>query len=90
MVFEYDPAKSQSNKTKHGMDFETAKALWDDEGKILIDSSRKDEPRTIVVGQINGLVWAMVITYREEAVRIISCRRARKEEVALYAQSNSH
>nr|WP_283171045.1 hypothetical protein [Curtanaerobium respiraculi] len=30
MEFEYDPAKSASNKLKHGIDFEDGKALWDD------------------------------------------------------------
>ena len=29
--FEFDPAKSQVNKAKHGIDFEEAKALWDTE-----------------------------------------------------------
>lgn len=29
MEFEYDPAKSASNKAKHGVNFEEAKALWD-------------------------------------------------------------
>jgi len=29
MDFEYDPQKSESNKIRHGIDFEEAKALWD-------------------------------------------------------------
>ncbi|NHZ48171.1 BrnT family toxin [Desulfovibrio sp. XJ01] len=37
-----------------------------------------------------GQCWAAVITDRGQAVRIISVRRARKEEVALYVQANFH
>ncbi|MCG6134692.1 MAG: BrnT family toxin [Nostoc sp. LLA-1] len=40
-----------------------------------------DEPRLIVIGQINKKHWTAVITYRSERVRIISIRRARDEEM---------
>jgi uncharacterized protein len=30
MHFEYDPAKSEANAEKHGIDFEEAQTLWDD------------------------------------------------------------
>jgi len=36
------------------------------------------------VGLIAGRHWSAVITYRGEAIRLISVRRARAEEVALY------
>ena len=39
MKFEYDPAKSESNKAKHGIDFEEAKELWRDERHIVVDSA---------------------------------------------------
>jgi hypothetical protein len=37
-----------------------------------------------VIGQIDGNHWSVVVTYLEQRVRIISARRSRKEEVALY------
>jgi uncharacterized protein len=37
-----------------------------------------------VIGRIEGKHWSAVVTYREQQVRIISARRSRKEEVALY------
>ena len=40
MDFEYDPAKSQSNKTKHGIDFQAAQAIWDDPD--LLEPSAND------------------------------------------------
>ena len=45
---------------------------------------RTGEPRFLVIGMIEGKVWTGVITYRGEAVRIISVRRSRKEEVEHY------
>ena len=43
-----------------------------------------DEPRFLLVARWKGHHWSAVITYREEKVRIISVRRAREEEVAIY------
>ena len=88
MTFEYDPAKSAGNKIKHGIDFEQAKALWRDQRHLVIDSAYKAEPRSLVIGRIDGVCWVAVVTYRSESIRIISCRHARKEEAVLYAQEN--
>jgi uncharacterized protein len=65
-VFEYDPAKSAANKAKHGIDFEEAQALWDDERHLLvrIDHALLTEERRLTVGRIGDLVWAAVLTYR--------------------------
>ena len=43
-----------------------------------------DEPRSVVIAQIDGKHWSAVITYRADDIRIISVRRSRVEEVALY------
>jgi uncharacterized DUF497 family protein len=45
MDFEFDTNKSQSNKAKHGIDFEAAQALWDDPDLIEIPARTADEPR---------------------------------------------
>nr|WP_292433432.1 BrnT family toxin [Methylobacter sp.] len=42
------------------------------------------EPRFLVAGVIAGKHWSGVITYRGTRIRIISARRSRKEEEALY------
>lgn len=84
MMFEFDPAKSASNKAKHGIDFIEAEALWDDPDLIEIPATTKDEPRFLVIGKIGGKHWSGVITYRGETTRIISVRRSRKEEVEIY------
>jgi uncharacterized DUF497 family protein len=84
MEFEFDETKSQANAVKHGIDFRAAQALWRDELLIEIPARTEDEPRFLVIGRIGGKHYSAVITYREERVRIISVRRSRKEEVALY------
>ena len=84
MRFEYDSEKSDRNKKKHGLDFSDAQALWDDLDYIEIPAITTDEPRSLVIGKIEGKHWSGIITYRGESVRIISVRRSRKEEVEIY------
>ena len=86
MEFEFDPVKSASNKGKHGIDFVEAQALWLDDG--LAEAMSKDnftgESRFLAIGGIDGKHWTAICTLRSDAVRIISVRRARKEEVEYY------
>jgi uncharacterized protein len=84
MMVEFDEAKSQANKSKHGIDFVEAQALWLDEMLVEIPARTEDEPRFLVVGMVMGKHWSAVITYRGERVRLISVRRARVEEVTIY------
>ncbi|MEJ2689980.1 MAG: BrnT family toxin [Deltaproteobacteria bacterium] len=84
MIFEFDPHKSIVNKEKHGIDFQEAQALWDDPDLLEIPARTTDEPRYLVIGRISGAHWSGIITYRNGSIRIISVRRSRKEEVALY------
>jgi uncharacterized DUF497 family protein len=82
--FEFDPAKSASNLDKHEIDFTAVQALWQDVVRAEIPARTVDEARWLVIGQIGGKHWSVVVTYRDQRVRIISGRRSRKEEVALY------
>ena len=84
MKFEFDSRKSETNQKKHGIDFVQVQSLWDDSELLEIPARTDDEPRFLVIGQIEGKHWSGVITYRGEAIRIISVRRSRPEEVALY------
>lgn len=84
MGFEYDLDKSAGNKRKHGIDFEEAQTLWDDPDLVEIPAKTTDEPRILVIGMIGGKHWSAVITCRGENIRLISVRRARKEEVEIY------
>jgi uncharacterized protein len=82
--FEFDPDKSASNLEKHGIDFAGVQALWEDTMRVEIPARTVDEPRWLVIGKIAEKHWSVVITYREQRIRIVSARRARKEERALY------
>jgi uncharacterized DUF497 family protein len=84
MEFEFDPAKSASNQAKHGLDFEAAKALWHDAWRVEAPIRSEGEPRHLVIGRIDDRIWAAIITYRNQRVRLISVRRARQDEVRRY------
>jgi uncharacterized protein len=84
MEFEFDPAKSASNREKHGVDFVEAQQLWQDPMRIEVPARITGEPRWLVIGQLNGRHWSAVVTYRQDRVRIISVRRARDEEIRVY------
>ena len=82
--FDFDPEKSKANKGKHGIDFVDAQALWNDPNLIEIPARVSDEPRFLVIARIAGNHWSGIITYRGEAIGIISVRRSRPEEVDIY------
>ncbi len=84
MGFEYDLDKSVENRRKHGIDFEEAQELWADSGLVEIPARTTDEARWLLVGKIAEKHWSAVITRRGENVRLISVRRSREEEVAIY------
>ena len=82
--FEFNSNKSESNRLKHGIDFEQAQALWNDPLLLEIPAKLEDEPRFLVIGIIEQQHWSAIVTYRNANIRLISVRRSRKEEVALY------
>ena len=84
MPFEFDPRKSAANFAKHGIDFMEAQSLWDDPDRLEIPAKTEDESRWVIIGQIDARHWSAVITYRNDDIRIISVRRSRADEVALY------
>ncbi len=84
MEFEFDPTKSSINLSKHGIDFVEAQAIWEDPDLIVIPARVEGNSRHMVIGRISGKCWSGVITYRSSAVRIISVRRSRPEEIAIY------
>jgi len=97
MRIEWDPAKSESNKTKHGIAFERAHLVFDDPWCVTFPERVLDgEERWHAIGSIAGIVIIVVVhTYRveesegksEEVVRIISARRATRREREIYAQA---
>lgn len=85
-LFEWDPQKAEANLKKHGLSFERAQTIWDDERRyILRSANRSDEPRWLVVGRVGPqLYFSAIITYRGERIRIISARESTKREKERY------
>jgi uncharacterized protein len=84
MAIDYDLDKSAENKPKHGIDFEAAQTLWADAGLVEIPARTTDEHRWLLIGKIDEKHWSAVITRRGDNIRLISVRRSRDEEVAIY------
>jgi len=84
MKFEFDSKKSERNKIKHGIDFIEAQTLWEDPDRLFIPARTIDETRFLLIGKISEKHWSAIFTIRGDAVRLISVRRCRKEEVEIY------
>jgi len=84
MKFEYDPNKSEINKNKHGIDFDEAQELWLDPQRIEIEARTVGESRKLMIAQICDEIWSLIFTMREDKIRIISARKARKNEKEIY------
>ena len=84
MEFEYDPNKSKTNKQKHDIDFEEAQLLWMDTKRIIIDARTVGEERKLLIAAINKEIWSAIFTLRNKKIRIISVRKARKNEKEIY------
>ena len=87
MDFEYDLLKSELNKSRHDVDFEEAKVLWNDDDYAEIELEWKNEPRFMVIGMIDEKHWSAICTYRLGKTRIISVRRSRSNEVRIYEEN---
>ena len=92
MRFEWDQKKSESNLKKHGIDFETAKLVFDDPLCVQeFEGDEHGETRWRTTGQIGGIAVVLVShTLREEGddevVRIISARKASPGERKRYEE----
>lgn len=84
MEFEFNPAKSETNREKHGIDFVEAQQLWQDRDAMVFPVSHPVEDRFILLARHREKLWAAVFTHRKNRIRIISVRRARKNEERYY------
>lgn len=85
MKFEWDQDKYNSNIEKHKIDFEDATIIFDGETVEQIDE-REDygEERIIAVGKVDKLFLTVIYTVRDDFIRIISARKASKNERKSY------
>ena len=84
LEFEFDAVKSAANLVKHGIDFTAAQAIWRDTHRIEVPARTTDVPRWMLIGQAADQCWSAIVTYRDESGRIITVRRSREGEIAIY------
>ncbi|MBF0268284.1 MAG: BrnT family toxin [Alphaproteobacteria bacterium] len=85
MLFEWDENKREANLAKHGIDFVLAAHVFENEF-LNLPSAHASEKRWLAVGNVGGKMLTVVYTIRDEALRIISARRARDNEIRAYRQ----
>jgi uncharacterized DUF497 family protein len=91
MSYEWDEHKRQVNIKKHGIDFSDVPELLDGDVVILPDERfNYGEQRFIVIGMLKNLVVVVAYTERGENIRIISARKATKNEQNFYFQRISN
>jgi uncharacterized DUF497 family protein len=88
LSFEWDERKSASNKKKHGVTFEEAKSVFTDQfARLISDPDHSDdEDRFILLGtSIHSRLLVVCHCVREnDSIRIISARKADKQEHEIY------
>lgn len=88
MRFDWDEEKNQANIKKHGVDFETARRIFEGITITAIDD-RQDygEVRAISIGVVDNVAFlAVVHTDRKGITRLISARPASRRERRRYEQ----
>ena len=88
MEFEWDEEKRLSNLRKHGIDFVRACQIF--EGYVVeYEDTRYDygEEKFVAIGETRGQILTVVHTYRNQTIRLISARKATKNERKIYYES---
>jgi uncharacterized protein len=91
--FEWDPAKSASNRRKHGVSFGEARTVFQDDEALLLDDPDHSEleDRFILLGVSAALRMLVVCHCTRKAgtvIRIISARKANRHEQRQYRRSD--
>jgi uncharacterized protein len=87
--FEWDEAKRFSNLRKHGVDFVHV-LDFDWETAVRFEDTRRQygEERWLALGRIGARLHTLVYTIRSGRMRVISLRRSKRQEVAVYEKAS--
>jgi len=86
MKFEFDPAKDEANRARHGIGLDAAERFDLSSAYVVIDD-RHDELREVAIGFIGVVLHVMVWTWRDgDALRVISLRKAEGKDARTYEQ----
>jgi hypothetical protein len=91
LEFEWDDIKAAENVRRHGVSFPQAALAFRDPFAVEWIDLREayGEERIILLGMTGNQVLSVVYTERAERIRIISARRATKNEQDLYYRENA-
>ena len=85
MVYQWSRDKAATNLRKHGVDFADAVSIFSDDLAITISDKRFDEERFVTLGlDAFGRVLVVVYTLRGDKIRVISARKATRQERQQY------
>ena len=86
MNVDWDPNKAKTNRVSHGVSFPDAEAVfYDPHGITREDESAEGEQRFVTLGLDHlGRMLVVVYTYRDDTIRMISARKATRNEVRMY------
>ena len=86
MEFDWDSAKDEANRKKHGISFDEAKDIFDGPTLTRADDRQEyGEDRDISLGSLSpDAVLVVVHTEREDKIRLISARKANRSERKVY------
>lgn len=86
MNIDWDPNKARANSANHGVLFSDAEAILYDPNGITRENDRAEGEQRFVTLGLDALGRALVVvyTYRGDTIRIISARRAARNEVRAY------
>ena len=85
MRFEWDESKRRRNLKRHGFDFIEGERIFAGETFSFLDDRHDyDEIRIVTFGMLNGKVVAVTHTETDEIIRLISIRKASRNEEESY------
>jgi len=83
--FEWDPNKAANNFSKHGVRFAEAATVFEDEAALTMSDDEPDEERFVALGIGSmGRILVVVYTTRGDRIRIVSARKATRQERSQY------
>lgn len=86
MAFEWDERKDRANQAKHGVTFATATTAFDDPAMVEMHQVEEGEERWKAIAMAGSTLLAIIYTERGAKRRIISARKATRNEQKTYRE----
>jgi len=86
MLVDFDPAKDEANRTKHGVPLAFGARVFEDPDLAIVPTLRlgDEEERFKAIGRVDGKLWTAIHVWRDGIARMISVRRSNAGEQGNY------